>query len=805
MTMDRITGDVRIALRGFRRSPSFTITAILILAIGIGMVVAMFTVFDAVVVRPLPVTNPDRVVELFTYKGDPNTDYYMLREDLTKVAATSKTMRDIGGVVHWGAPPAPLVDGDRPLVLNRTLVTGNFFNVLGTRPLLGRLVQPTDEAPGAELVLVLSYAAWQKHFGGDPAIVGRRLLEPYGRKPYRVIGVAPPGLEYPAAVDVWMPTWQPANQLSVIAVARLAPNATPRMAQTEFLRLMGGLSADRRYDGAHVETFTHAVVGDVKPILVMLVAAVGLLLLIACVNVGNLLLLRAASRARELSVRRALGATYGDVVRQLVVESGLLGVAGGALGLLTAGALIRLLLAYAPPQLPRTDMIGIAGTPVVVAIGVTLTAVFVFGVLPSLVASRGELASPLRYDSRAGTETRARRQMRQALVASQVALALVMLAGAALLGRSLERLQGLSLGYDPNHLSLLSVAFPPSVYSDSAGKVDQGRLNALGDQLAPAYRAVAGVTAVTQMLVPPFLGTGIFVGRLDFEGQTPEERKSNPVYPMEAGGGDYFRVYGIPIRRGRAFTEADDDKAEKVAVVSESAARRLWPNADPIGKRIHFWSADSTVLRTVVGVAGDMHYRSLRESTAEIYLPWKQSYWQGSFAIRTSGSLASVLPALRRATAEVNRDLTLWQADAMDDLIAKPLAQPRMSALLLAGFAVVSLLLAAIGLYGVMAASVRGSMRELGVRAALGASPERLRRGVLRQALVVTGTGAVVGLLAALAASRLLTKLLFEVSPADPASMLGSAVLLLVVALVAAYVPARHATRIDPVQALRSD
>jgi predicted permease len=797
--------DLRIALRGFRRAPSFAITAVLILAIGIGMAVAMFTVFDAVVVRPLPVTNPEKVVELFTYKGDPNTDYYVLREDLRKVAASSKTMRDVAGIAHWGAPPAPLVDGDRPLVLIRTLVTGNFFDVLGTRPLLGRLVQPSDETPGAELVLVLSYGSWRKYFGGDPNIVGRRLMEPYGRKQYRVIGVAPPGLEYPAAVDVWMPAWQPSNQLSVIAVARLASGATPRMAQAEFLQIMKGLSADRVYDGAHVETFTHAVVGDVRPILLVLVAAVGLLLLIACVNVGNLLLLRAASRARELSVRRALGATYGDVVRQLVVESGLLGIAGGVLGLLTAGALIKVLIAYAPPQLPRVDMIGVAGTPVVVAIGVTLVAVLLFGVVPALVASRGELASPLRYDARAGTETRARRRMRQALVASQVALALVMLAGAALLGRSLDRLQGLSLGYDPDHLSLVSIAFPPSMYTDSAGQIDQQRLNALGDQLAPAYRAVPGVTAVTQMLVPPFLGTGIFVGRLDFEGQTPDEKKSNPVYPMEAGGADYFRVYGVPILRGRAFTEADDEKAEKVAVVSQSAARKLWPNEDPIGKRIHFWSADSTVLRTVVGVAGDMHYRSLRESTAEVYLPWKQSYWQGSFAIRTTGSLASVLPALRRATAEINPDLTLWQADPMDALIAKPLAQPRMSALLLAGFAFVSMLLAAIGLYGVMASSVRGSMRELGVRAALGASPERLRRGVLAQALIVTGTGAVVGLVVALAASRLLATLLFEISPADPVSMIGSAALLLIVALVAAYVPARHATRVDPVQALRSD
>ena len=602
-----------------------------------------------------------------------------------------------------------------------------------------------------------------------------------------------------------MPAWQPSAKLSVIAIARLAPGATPRSAQVEFLGTMRQLFADRDYDGVHVETFTHAVVGDVQPVLVVLLAAVGLLLLIACVNVGNLLLLRAASRARELSVRRALGATYGDIVRQLVVESGLLGIAGGVLGLATAWSLIRLLLANAPPQLPRADVIGLSGAPVAAAIGITLVAVFVFGVLPALMASRGELASPLRYDARAGTETRARRRVRQALVASQVALALVMLAGAALLGRSLERLQGLSLGYNPDGLSILSLAFPPSVYTDSVGKIDQLRINALGDRLAPAFRAVPGVTAVTQMLVPPFLGTGIFVGRLDLEGQTDEEKTKNPVYPMEAGGADYFRLYGIPIRRGRAFTEADDEKAEQVAIVSESAARRIWPNADPVGKRIRFWSEDSTVLRTVVGVAGDIHYRSLREPTAEVFLPWKQSYWQGSFAIRTTGSLASVLPALRRVTAEVNPDLTLWRANAMEDLMAQPLAQPRMSAVLLAGFAFVSMLLAAIGLYGVIASSVRGSMRELGVRAALGASPERLRRGVLAQALMVTGTGAVVGLVAALGASRLLTKLLFEVSPADPVSMIGSAALLLAVAFVAAYIPARHATRVDPVTALRSD
>jgi len=803
--MDRVRHDVRMALRGFRRSPSFTVTALAVLAIGIGMAVAMFTVFHAVVIRRLPVDDPDRIVELYTYKGDPNTDFYLLREDLRKVAANSKTMRDVAGIAHWRAAPAPLVDGDRPVVLNRSLVTGNFFNLIGAHPLLGRLVQPSDEAAGAELVLVLSHGAWKKHFGGDSTVVGRQMLEPYSRKGYRVIGVAQPGLEYPAAVDFWIPVWQPSDKLSVIAIARLAPNATPYAAQTEFLAAMRGLSAEREYDGAHVETFTQAVVGDVRPILSVLAAAVGLLLLIACVNVGNLLLLRAAGRGRELSVRRALGATYVDVVRQLAVESGLLGATGGALGVVVAGALIRLLLAYAPPQLPRADVIGSVGAPVLLGIGVTFVAVIVFGVLPALIASRGELASPLRFDSRAGTEPRTRRRVRHMLVASQVALALVLLAGAALLARSLERLQGISLGYDPDRLSLLAVAFPGAAYTDSMGRIDQPRLNALGERLGRDFRSVPGVTSVTQMLVPPFLGTGIFVGRLDLEGQTADQTKSNPVFPMEAGGADYFRVFGIPVLRGRGFTDADDERGEPVAVVSESAARRLWPNADPIGKRIRFWSADTTRWRTVVGVAGDIHYRSLRESTPEIYLPVRQSYWQGGFAIRTTGGLASVMPALRRATSEADPQLTLWQANEMDQLLAQPLAQPRLIALLLSGFAFVSLLLAAIGLYGVMASSVRGSMRELGVRAALGASPERLRRGVLAQALMVTATGAAAGLIAALAGSRVLTKLLFEISPFDPLSLVGSAALLLAVALVAAYVPARHATKVDPVQALRSD
>src|SRR5436190_17525429 len=331
--MDRLQHDIRIALRGFRRTPSFTITAILILAVGIGMAVAMFTVYDAVLVRNLPVRDQERVVELYTYRNDPKTDYWLLRADLRTIAAASRTMQDVGGVVHWGAPDAPILDGDRALVVNRTTVTGNFFDVLGARPLLGRFLKPNDEMPGAAPVLVISYGTWRKEFGGDPNIIGRRLREPYLNQHYEIVGVAPPGLEYPAGVGVWMPNWQPSDQLSVIAIARLRPGATMRSAQSEFLGIMSRSFPDRKFEGVHAQTFTQAVVGDVRPVLLLLASAVGLLLLIACVNVGNLLLLRATARGRELSIRRALGASLGAIVRQLVVESAMLGFAGGVIGL----------------------------------------------------------------------------------------------------------------------------------------------------------------------------------------------------------------------------------------------------------------------------------------------------------------------------------------------------------------------------------------------------------------------------------------------------------------------------------------
>lgn len=796
--MNRIWQDIRLALRGLRRAPTFTATAVLVLGLGIGMAVAMVTVFQAVLLRQLPVRDQDNVVVMWTYR-DPAVEFGTLRKDVDEVRRVSRTMRDVAAIAHWGTSGVPLVDGDRSVVLNRTPVSGTFFEVLDARPTLGRFLSSDDDAAGAAYVIVLSYKAWRDVFAGDSSIIGRRLTEPYSQSSYEIVGVAPAGLDYPVGTAFWM-TYGGAPQLAVIAIARLAPNATPEMAQAEYLAIMQRVAPERNLNGARVFTFTEAVLGDVRPILVVLTAAVGLLLLIACVNVGTLLLLRAATRMREVAIRRALGASYGAVVRQLLVESGLLAVGGAAVGLLCAEAMLRTLLAFAPAKLPRTDVIQLAGAPVALAICVTAVAALVFGVAPALIAAGGNVASPLRLDSRSGSDTRRRRRVRHVLVASQVALALVLLAGGGMLARSLARLERLELGYATDHLSVLAVSWPTARY-DSIPK----KLYPLGDQLIPRLQSIPGVQAVTPILIPPFVGTNVFLARLDTEGQSQAAIESNPLVPLEVGGPDYFRTFGIPLRRGRGFLDTDREDAPKIAIVSESVARRLWPNEDPIGKRIRYWGPDTLTWRTVVGVAGDINFRTLQEATPTVYLPWRQAYWQAMFAVRTTSELPSILPAVRRELGIVDPQLTLWQARTMDELLDAPLAQPRMSATLLSAFGLVALVLAAIGLYGVMASMVREQTRELGIRMALGATQQRVRQSVVRGALLMTGAGALVGLVAALMTSRLLTKLLFQVSPTDPLTLTAVSGLMLLVALAAAYLPARRATRIDPVQALRSD
>ena len=802
--MSDLARSIRLAARGLARTPGFLAAAIAILGIGIGTAVAVFAVSRAVLFQSIPVIQPDRVVVISTYRDKPENEFGLVKSDLKAVKREARTMREVGGYAHWATSEGPLVDGDRTLTLGRVVVTGSFFAALGAHAAVGRLLRPEDDVPGAAPVLVLSYQNWQHWFGGDPSIVGHHLYEPYSQLEYTVVGVAPPGLDFPNRAGYWLP-WSNYDTYSVIAVARLAPGATARAAAAEFASIVKRTPAPAipvrpAITGAKVVPFTEAMLGDIRLVLYALSAAVALLLTIACVNVGGLLLLRASRRARELAIRRALGATYADVARQLVLESSLIALAGGVVGLLSAGLLVQLLVFAAPTRLPRLDVIQLSGTPVWIGIGVTIVAVLLFGVVPSLVAARADVASALRSDARSGRDSTSRRRFRHLLVAAQTTLALVMLSGAALLARSLARLESIDLGYQSDRLTQLSVSWPSKKY-DSVQKYYP-----IGEEILRRWRSIPGVVALTPTLIPPLVGDNVFLSRFDKEGQSASEIATNPFLPEMSGDKDYFRTFGTRLLSGRAFTDEDRENAAPVAIVSEMVAKRMWPGENPIGKRIHYLLPDSVPWRTVIGVAEDSHIRTLRTPSPIVYVPWRQmDFWQFGLAVRTRGDFATVAPAMRRELTTIDPLLRLWYVHPTDELLAGPLAQPRISAYLMSVFGIAALLLAAIGLYGLMASLVRERTREIGIRMALGAAPERLRREVLVHALQVTGAGAVVGIVAALATSKLLTAMLFELSPTDPLALAAACGVLLVVIVIAAYGPARRATKIDPAIALRAD
>jgi predicted permease len=442
----------------------------------------------------------------------------------------------------------------------------------------------------------------------------------------------------------------------------------------------------------------------------------------------------------------------------------------------------------------------LSGAPIVAAIGISSAAVLLFGMLPALFAARANLASPLRLDSRSGMETRRRRTLRQALVSSQIALAMIMVAGAALLARSLERLERQDLGYASDHLSILSFTWNTKRF-DSTTKIP-----ALSDRILSRLQGIQGVTSATPIVIPPLLGLNVWQWRWDAEGQTSEDVKSNPITPIETGGPELFKTFGIPLTRGRTFSSDLQSTGPYEVVVSESFARRMWPGQDPIGKRIRDSMPEGYgQWRTIVGVAKDTHLRTIRQSAPTVYLPWLQGYWQGYFAIRTTIDVNALTPVIRAAARDADPGMVLWRVRTMDQLLDEPLAQPRLGTMLMSSFGLVALLLAAIGLYGVMSALVRDQIREIGIRVALGATPSVVRWDVLRRAGTLVGVGLVVGLVAALLTSRMFRSLLYDVSPVDPLALGGAALLLLTIGALAAYASARHATRVDPVQALRAD
>jgi len=513
-------------------------------------------------------------------------------------------------------------------------------------------------------------------------------------------------------------------------------------------------------------------------------------------------LVRLLDRSREIAVRRALGARSLDVVRLLAVETALLGVLGGALGLLSALALLDLVRVVAPPQVPRIDALGSILAPLATAAGITLLALLVFGVLPSFVAARTGAYAVLRADARSGADGHSARRARRWLVAVQISLAVVMLSGAGLLVRTLARLESVDLGYRSEYLSILSLTAAPGANLAGFARSQPWQ------RLIARLEATPGFVAATPILSEPFQGQSLYIRKLARVEQSAMEREQNPFVPFEWVGSDYFRTLAIPILRGRGVTASDTPASERVVVVNETLARQLWPDHDALGKRIVVLTgATGDTAFTVVGVVKDTRFRELKNVGPVVYFAWEQMAggFPGFVAVRTTRPLAAMLPVLRDALREVDQGLLVWNARTMDQLLDAPLAQPRLSALLLSAFSLVALLLSAIGVYGVVAAGVRRQRHEIGVRMALGAMPGAIRRLVLTQTFSVVGIGVIVGLAGALAASRLLRSLLFQVSPIDPLTLAGVCVLLLAVAMLAGYLPARRAARIDPAEVLRAE
>ena len=801
--------DLRFAVRTLRRAPGWVAGVVLTLGLGIGLATAVFTIADALLLRPLPVRQQDRVAVLWGITRDGRSDHMpLLLADAREFQRRTRTLERAELFSYGGALAVDVDLGGGVARMRRSLVSGGYFDLLGTQPLLGRALRPSDDVTGAAPVAVLSYAGWQRFFGGAPDVVGRRLALHLIDVTYTIVGVMPLGLDYPRGVDFWsavIPSSGPLGDQPIYAelhvIGRLRPGASlgdARAELTSFFERKEAAGQAWPLRGV-ARQLNEEVVGNVRPAVLAFAAAAGLLLLITCINVSNLLIVRGRGRAREIAIRSALGAARRRIVAQLLTESALLAAAGALVGVAFAAAAVRAFVALAPAGTPRLDEIQVTGSVVAAAIAITSLTTLLFALAPTLVTSRAELQESLRAGARQSGPGRRGWLGTEAMVAGQVALAVVVLAAAGLVVRSLVRLQQIDLAFDPSHLLVAELTVAHSLDIGDARKAD-----AMVSQLLPRLEALPGVRSAAPMLTAPFAEVGGVFGRMPAEGQTPNDEAANPVMDYEVVTPGFFRTLGISLVRGRLITDGDRAGTVPVIVVGESVARHYWPGADPIGRRMGYGKD----LYTVVGVVRDSHYRNLREPRPSIYLPLRQSPFPVTpmtLVIATTGTPADLVPAIHRAVSEAVPGISVVSAIPLETYVAGPLSLPRLDALLLALFAGAAMSLAAVGLFGVMAAAVRQRTREIGVRIALGATPARVSGLVMGRALTIAGIGAAAGLLAALASTRALQSLLYAVSPTDPLTLAVVLVLLLLVALLAAYLPARRAQRVDPIVALRAE
>ncbi|MEJ7811393.1 MAG: ABC transporter permease [Gemmatimonadaceae bacterium] len=805
--MNQLLLDLRYAVRTLRKSPGFTLVAALTLALGIGANTAIFSVVNAVLLRPLPYGEPERLVMAYGKHTQIGREVASMPDFLDWRAES----RGFEALAARAGASYNLTGTGEPERLTGARITANFFRTLRVTPALGRAFLPEEETRAGSRVAILSYGFWQQRFGARPSIIGETIA--LSGLPFTVVGIAPRDFRAGPEADVWTPlvtdTTLGRRSDFLTVIGRLKPGVTIERAQGELVSLMARLAEQYPQTNvgwsAELVPLKDEIVGNVRAALLVFMGAVGLVLLIACANVANLTLARAAVRSREIAIRSALGAGRGRLVRQLLTESLLLALLGGALGLVLALWGTDALRTARPALIPRLDEVGLDARVLGFTLLASLATGALFGVVPALQLARGDLQSSLRSGGRTMSGGTGLASLRGLLVLGEVALSLMLLVGAGLLLRSFDRLQREDPGFDPRNVLTVSVGLPRARYPQLP--VQTAFWARLEEQMA----RVPGVQAVGLTSAPPLAGSAYLSFLIDGR-PVPAPEAVQDVQPFVATPG-LFRVLRIPLLHGRAFAESDATGAPRVAVVNREMARRYWPNASPIGSRITLGNpADSTSWVTVVGVVGDTRQERLNEKPyPQMYTPLAQS--GGRFmvlAARTSGSGAAGDPlalagAVRQAVKALDAELPLYDVMSLEERVSRSVAQPRISMVLLAIFAGAAMVLAALGIYGLMSFSVAQRTREIGLRMALGARPERVLALVVRQGMTPALAGIAVGLLGAWAASRVIATLLYGVSATDPATYGGVALFLALVALVATYVPARRAARVDPLVAMRSE
>jgi predicted permease len=796
--------DLRFALRLLRKSPGLTASALLTLALGIGASAAMFTVVQRVLLRPLPYPDAGRVMDVNeVHNGRP---FAVSAVNLQDWRARNHSFASLGAY----NPSTVTLAGDTPERVDTVYADAEVFAALRVPAASGRTLNADDLREPSAAVAAISYRLWQRRFGGDPSAVGRMIA--VDGKPHEIVGIMPPGFDFPEHAEIWLPLVLTPESLSprqrgahyLSVVGRLRDGVSQRAAQADVAAIEADLA---RHYPRQVAEYTVAVtplldklVVDVRQPLLVLFAAVLCMLLIACVNVSNLLLARATTRVSEMAVRSALGAARAQIFRQLCIESLVLALGGGIAGLLIGSWALRVLLSIAPADLPRVEGLGLNPLVLVFALALSMTTGLLFGVVPALIASRADLGTYLK-DGRRGTDvSTSRRGLRQLMVAVQVALAVVLLTGAGLALRSFDQLTRVQPGFDASHVLTFNVQLPGGTYptfnSDAA----------FFREYMQRLQGQPGVIAAGAVLLPPLTPSG-FGGTVTFPDRTgPAAEGSMQVRCITPG---YLDTMRIPLHAGRTFAWSDVRGGAGVALISETAARKYWPGENPIGRSLRIGvnlGLRETQPRAIVGIVGDVHVGAIDDDPPPVvYVPQDQyASDEMTMVVRTAGDPVATVPLVRQVLATMDRNIAISRVRPLEELAARAVAGPKFRALLLAGFALTSLVLAAIGIYGTLAFSVSRRRSEIGLRLALGAGGASIIRMVMREGFRPVCAGFVAGLIAAFALTRVMRALLFNVSPVDPLTFGAVAATLALATAAACYLPTRRAIRVDPVSTLRS-